>query len=508
MFRNVLIAASLLMPTVAHAAWQEASSKHFIVYADDTPENVRKFTERLERFDGAMRTFRQLKQRPMVKANRVTIYVMDDLDDLQRLYGKGGNNIAGFYEGRAWGAVAFSPQKAGDYLSAREILLHEYSHHFMLANWTDTAFPAWYVEGFAELHATAIFRDDGSIIFGAAPEYRTFGIAWGNKLPFDQLLRPSQPPMSAEQTAALYARGWLLTHYLTFNPAKQPEFVGYLSDLNAGKPLSEAMSEFKGINDITLNAYAQRPSLASAMIKSSQYEIEPVTVRALTAGEAAVMPARMASQRGVDKDSAPRVAALARKLATDFPNDPGAQMELAEAEYDAENYAAAEAAAERALAIDAGAVHAILYKGMAQAAIARKAKENDPTKWQAIRRIFLSANKLDNENPVPLMLYYDSFAAAGQAATKNAQDGLLYAYALAPYDLGLRVKAGMVLLERGDAGQARAALSPVAYNPHANPDSPLVKVIEVLDKEGAPAALVMLKEERAKQEKKESEGKK
>ncbi|WP_336959205.1 hypothetical protein [Sphingobium aquiterrae] len=507
MFRKIMIMASLLMPTMAHANWQEASSTHFVVYANDTPDNVRRFTERLERFDAAMRVFRQLKSRPLVKANRVTVYVLDDLDDLQRLYGKGGSRIAGFYEGRAWGSVAFSPRKAGDYLSAREILLHEYSHHFMLANWTDTAFPAWYVEGFAELHATAIFRDDGSIIFGAVPEYRTYGVAWGNKLPLNDLLRPSQPQLNDEQTAALYGRGWLLSHYLTFNPGKQAEFGAYLADINAGKPVAEAIAEFKGITDVTLNAYGQRPSLGSALIKADQYKVDPVTIRELSAGEAATMPARMASQRGVDKETAPKVAALARKLAADYSNDTAAQMELAEAEYDAENFAASEAAAERAIAIDANAVRAIIYKGMAQVAAAKKAKETDPAKWQAIRRNFLTANKLDNENPVPLMLYYDSFGEAGQAPTKNAQDGLLYAYALAPYDLNLRVKVGKVLLERGDTAQARTALAPVAYNPHAGPDNPMAKMIEVLDKDGPAAALKTLEEAEAKA-KKDAEDKK
>jgi tetratricopeptide (TPR) repeat protein len=509
MFRKMLMLAALALPGVAHANWQEASSTHFVVYANDTPDNLRRFTERLERFDAAMRVFRQLKSRPMVKANRVTVYVLDDLDDLQRLYGKGGSSIAGFYNGRAWGSVAFSPRKTSDALSSRAILLHEYSHHFMLANWTDTAFPMWYVEGFAELHATAQFRDDGSVLFGGIPEYRRYGVGFANQLPLDRLLRPIQKDLNDEQRAALYGRGWLLSHYLTFtnDSNRKQQFAAYLSDINGGKPVETALAEFKGLTDITLDAYGQRPRLASALIKADQYKVDPVTVRELTAGEAAVMPARMASERGVDKDLAPKIATLARKLAVDYPNDPGAQVELAEAEFDAENYSAAEAAADRALAIDPKFVRAILYKGMAQGAAAKKAKENDPAKWQAIRRNFLAANKLDNENPVPLMLYYDSFGDAGQAATANAQEGLLYAYALAPYDLGLRVKAGHVFLQRGNAAQARVALAAVAFNPHVGSDNPIAKAIEALDSGGTEAALKVLKDaEEKEKKKKEADG--
>ena len=48
MVRKLLMSAALVVsawPFAAHAVWQEASSTHFIVYADDKPERIRTFTE-------------------------------------------------------------------------------------------------------------------------------------------------------------------------------------------------------------------------------------------------------------------------------------------------------------------------------------------------------------------------------------------------------------------------------------------------------------------------------
>lgn len=59
MFRKYLAAAACLWAGTLHAAWQKAESKHFVVYSDDTPEHVRQFTTRLEKFDKAIRVWHQ-----------------------------------------------------------------------------------------------------------------------------------------------------------------------------------------------------------------------------------------------------------------------------------------------------------------------------------------------------------------------------------------------------------------------------------------------------------------
>jgi tetratricopeptide (TPR) repeat protein len=481
---------------LAHAEWYEASSQHFVVYSDDDPERVKAFASRLERFDKALRVLREVPNIQRGPSARVTVYVVGSVADVQRIYPGRGNDVAGFYQPRSSGPVAFVPRRGGSFdIGAQRILLHEYGHHFMFNDWPTGVFPKWFIEGFAEFNSTAIFNDDGSITFGAKPLDRAFCVGLGNQLPLPLMLQTDPGKLDNWETCALYSRGWLLTHFLTFDPERRKQLGSYIADINAGKPIKEATKVFGNLSslELKLNNYAKRATLQTWTIPADQIKIGDVKLRKLGAGEAATMPARLRSSAGVDEKSAPEVAALARKLAAPFPNDAAAQNELAEAEYDAKNYAQAEAAADRALAADPKSVHAALYKGMALQAVAEKDKSTDPARWQAIRRWYSAANKMDPENPEPLILYYRSFKPAKQTPTKNADAGLLYAYALAPYDLGLRIEAARVYLQQGKGEDARKAMVPVAFNERAGDYAALVRaVVETLDKSGAAAALAEL----------------
>jgi tetratricopeptide (TPR) repeat protein len=476
---------------MTHAAWQEATSRHFVVYSDDTAEHVRQYSERLERFDGAVRALRVMQDRPVGSAGRITVYVLNNVSDVQEL--RSDRFLAGFYVPRAGGSSAFSARSSSTMLSPNVVLLHEYAHHLMWTNWSDAAFPGWFMEGFAEFHATALFRSNGAVTFGKNPDYRRYSINTANQLPLEQLLRPSIGKVTDWKRAALYARGWLLTHYLTFDALRRKQLADYLGALNAGKPVEDAVKPFGALSDHELDNYAKRSTLPSITIEPAQIKVGDVTLRALTPAEAAIMPARVWSQAGVDKKSAPKALELARKLAAPFPDEPHVQRALAEAEFDAGNFELAEAAADRALAADPRFLEALVYKGMARMAVAKKGKATDAATWTAIRQTFLAANRLDPEHPAPLILFYQSFGAAGQPATKNAQDGLLYAYALAPHDLGLRYMAGRVFLEQDHAKLARLALAPVAYSPDSGTGGERVaKALEGLDRDGTAATLAAL----------------
>jgi hypothetical protein len=88
--------------------------------------------------------------------------------------------------------------------------------------------------------------------------------------------------------------------------------------------------------------------------------------------------------------------------------------------------------------------------------------------WDAIRQLFLHANKLDTENPEPLVLYYESFGRSGHRPTANAVDGLEYAMLLAPQDQGLRMMAVIELINANKLREAKDALAPVAFDPHSS----------------------------------------
>lgn len=499
MLRGISIVAGLLAavaPLAAHADWYRASSKHFVVYADDAPEKVKAYTEKLERFDRAVTYWHNTKDLERGPASRVTIFVVGNVSEVQRLYG-GKQSVAGFYSSRASGPVAFMPRSntSGD-LSSQAILFHEYTHHWMFLHWSDAAFPYWFTEGFAELHATAMMRSDGSVIFGAQPQYRRWTVGQSNLLPAGSLLK-AKPGDDLDDASrdAVYSRGWLLMDYLTFDDERRTQLAQYIGAINRGTPMAEAAKLFGNPDtlDLRMTNWGKRSRVQTALIPKENSEPGAIDIRPLTAGEAAVMPALIASRRGVDEKKAQEVVALARRLAAPYPNDAGAQNELAEAEYDAKNYAASEGAADRAIAADPKSIHALLYKGMAMQAAAVKDKVTDPARWQAIRKWYLAANKVDTEDPEPLVQYYGSFEAAGETPSANAQNALIYAYALAPYDPELRLRAGRVLLGQNKIKEARIAIGPVAYNVE---DKKLAeigpKVLDAIDKGDAAQAIRLL----------------
>src|SRR3546814_3753552 len=58
LFRTIpwLLAALLVLSAVpARAEWREASSAHFLVYGDISASKLREYSERLERYDSALR---------------------------------------------------------------------------------------------------------------------------------------------------------------------------------------------------------------------------------------------------------------------------------------------------------------------------------------------------------------------------------------------------------------------------------------------------------------------
>src|SRR5262249_55494149 len=125
-------------------------------------------------------------------------------------------------------------------LSAQQVLLHEYSHHFMFSNY-DRAFPMWFMEGFAEFNANVKFEDDGSIHLGLPASYRAYALFVGQPLPMRELFDPRPRDFSdPDKVDVIYGRAWLLMHYLMIDPERQKQLNSYLNLLNEGKSSVDA----------------------------------------------------------------------------------------------------------------------------------------------------------------------------------------------------------------------------------------------------------------------------
>ncbi len=486
----------LLVPVSASADWYEASTDHFVVYSEQDPKKLGDFAGKLERFDRAMRLLRGVEDQAVGPANRLTVYVVDDQGDVSKLISN--RFVAGFYVPRASGSLAIVPRQSGSGhasdLSPQAILLHEYAHHLMWSFSPNAVYPSWYIEGFAEALATAVFDRDGSIVLGNPPQYRGNGLLSGNALPIGKLMTADTLKLSGEQREGLYGRGWLLAHYLLFSKKRPNQLSAYLRALNDGKSSLDAAAVFGDLKalDRELERY-KTGRFSGIRISADKVPTGEVVLRKLTPGEAATMDVRIRSKVGVDAKTAPPTYQRAKRAAAPYPDDRGAQLVLAEAAYDAGDYAAAEAAADRAIAADSKAVDGYVYKAMSQAAVALKAGDKTPKTWRGIRNIIAAGNRIDPDDPEPLILYYRSFGQAGIPPNDSAKRGLEYAFGLVPQDKSLRLNTAALVLREGNKARARQMLAPLAYQPHGGGIALVAsQLIAMIDKGETEKALATL----------------
>ena len=458
-----------LVAAPAPAEWQRASSPHFIIYADESPEKLRAFAEKLERFDKAVRIARTMKDPPIGDGGRLTVLVVPGVFDVKLLQPGVGGNSAGFYTPRYWGSVAVVPRQlpSNSTSTPETIFFHEYAHHLMFSDMA-TPIPAWLVEGFAEFMSTADINKDGSVGLGAGAVHRagTLRKASGAAVPLGVLLSGERLQTYAE-VSALYARGWLLAHYLTFSTARRGQIEAYLAAIAAGRPqLDAARSVFGDLAklDRELDGYFREDKLPYLTLPAARLAIGPVKVEPLGPGARDYVPLMMKVQVGVEKGRRPRLATDARRLAAAYPTDPQMAMILAAAEIYNEDFVAGDAAADRAIALNPQSAEAMILKARA---LTGRAKAGDKSVTFAnVRGVANRANRLDPENPEPLILFYRSFSDEGVRPTANAIAALHYAADLAPHDMGLRFDSARRYLDDGKLAQARARLVPLAYNPH------------------------------------------
>jgi hypothetical protein len=461
--RTILALLGLLLAmaqsTTAHA-WNVAKSPHFIIYSKQDPASLRTYAEKLERFDGAMRALNPLPEgRPPVAP--VTIFVLPDESDLHELVGSA--YVSGIYRARMAGAFAFtigaSAKARKDAVAeAQTVLLHEYAHHFMLANFPAN-YPPWFTEGFAEFMSAARFEENGAISLGVPENNR------GSEL--QALSYVSLRDMIAGNyfvSAVLEAKGWLLVHYLTFEPSRQGQLASFLAAINRDEAQLPAAQRIFGdlkVLDRELTAYLKRERLSYTSVGKAEIAPVSIAIETLSPAEEALMRVRIKTAYGVDRSSAKTLASDARRIVERYPEDREAQCLLARAEYWAERPDNIEAAADRMLAQDSASPCGTLFKGQALLMRAKAAELPATDKaWLDLRKWLSRANRAAPEDPWPMGLYYYSFRYAHAKPTANAIEALLGALDRAPQDDRLRYFATIEMLRTGQPDEARAIFRP------------------------------------------------
>ena len=230
------------------------------------------------------------------------------------------------------------------------MLFHEYAHHFMF-QYFPAGYPSWYVEAFAETLATIDLHRT------AASRRQSTPVADRRSVPFDVDDQSEEAP--GEQREAGF-RGFhqLLQRWLADEPvsdvrAKPARTAADLLRLvDKGVPSADAATQAFGdldrLND-EINRYKNKGKLYGADVED----------RKLYCAEGPDAPARRRRRSGIaDKGAFEggdhscggwRRSFRRPRRRAEVPDSLPAQLELYEAEFDAEHLDAAEAAADRAL---------------------------------------------------------------------------------------------------------------------------------------------------------------
>ncbi|GAA0866787.1 DUF1570 domain-containing protein [Sphingopyxis soli] len=459
----------------AEAKWLRADTDNFIIYSEGSEKSLRDFADKLERFDATLSLRFGISR--IKEPNRLTIYLVERAADAGRLSaGRLGPSIAGFYSADPEGSFAVSNRESTVIKGTPEwqqTLFHEYGHHFM-RRYLHAAFPAWFVEGFAEYYSTTDFTKDGKAEIGKPPYGRAYGLLEMPKIPAETLLfqRPGTMRNSG-QMDVYYGRAWLLTHMLYSSAARSGQLGAYLGAINKGvEPKKAATDAFGDLAqlDRDLNTYLKQ-RLSYRTTGEPIAVSATVTIAPLSPADDAMLPLQLERKSASgDEERLVKVRDDLAKLAERYPGDADVWYELAMAEWDRgkekRDPGAARASVDKALALDPKHVRANVLLGRILIDALREKDEPSAADWNAARKPIILANQTDPDDPVPLFAYFQSFTGQGRRPPKIAIDGLARSFELAPENGETRINYAFALADQGKFDTAIALAKSIAYDPH------------------------------------------
>lgn len=310
--------------------WLRAESRAFIVYADASEARVRDLVADLESFDALLR---RITHAPSERSpNRLEVYAFRGAGAFQEAFPGGGTTVRGFYSANVDIIASYAIFRDTFGLDAQEILFHEYAHHFLYQYFAH-AYPAWYVEGFAEFFQTATFEDN-RIVLGRGSTARAEWLFAGSWLPMDRLL--TRDLDSSDDVAKFYAQSWLFTHYLFVTPGRLDQLRDYIRALRLGGDVIRSFTEAFHATPEEMQAelrryfYGNPNALALSRPVADTHEIVTITTMPRSAGELIALSTRL--RRGASGEEGAELLERVRDISRSYPDDRFAQITLARAE--------------------------------------------------------------------------------------------------------------------------------------------------------------------------------
>ncbi len=464
----------IVVPSVASAqgvTWRRAESTGFIAYSSGSEGRLRDVVRDLESLDALLRRFTNA---PAERSpTRLEIFLFGGRGQFQEAFPGVREDILGYYSANPDIIAAYAIFHDVEGLPAQDVLFHEYAHHFFFQYFAN-AYPAWYVEGFAEFISTTTFHDDRTIV-GRGSDARASRLndrrsAW---MPMERLLTASPWQLSSADADKFYAQSWLFTHYLVMTPGKLDQFRAYLNALRHGAaPLAAFQTGFgmaPADMERTLRTYLANNPHGLALTRPTEVAHEITNVTTLPPSAGTLLPISTRVRRGVTDAEAPALLARVRQLVGAAPADRFALMTLARAEATIGEAARARALLGPYVEAHSDDVEALYLMGLTYSTDA-KTLQGDAHRAQMTqaRHYFVQAHRLDENNVAVLYRYAATYSEVSMddATFANMLNVLLLAHQLAPQVAQISFYAASTLMANDRNAEAAIILRPIAYDPH------------------------------------------
>ncbi|PZO54815.1 MAG: hypothetical protein DCF16_04350 [Alphaproteobacteria bacterium] len=472
-----LIASVLLITAALTGAasaqdgrWWRAESANFIVYGDLNEQQVRNAAQSLEDFDLVLRALTRLESRE--NQNKLEVFLVRNLRGLRVVAPHMSESVGGFYIASGDMIAAFSRYDRDLGIDRRTILFHEYAHHFML-HYFPSAYPQWYIEGWAEyVSTTDISRRRATI--GRPSENRSSWLNYGDPFPVEHLLAPeSVAQRDGEFTGRFYAYSWFAVNYLSNTSERLRGLERYVSLLGEG---GGPLESFEPAFGITAQQFGEeleafKDGRSRLLHIDLPQELAPMTVNRLPrAADNMLLPlARLrTSQSAVNDEDAAEISAAAQP----HLDDPMARILLARLAIRRGDNAGARDQLNALFAQEENhAEGRYLLADMILEEMNAKSGEEARADLTEARRHLVRSFRQDPSYYPTLYLYASTFAGEPQPMSDEQLNVLGRALELAPQADHIRLLLARELIRSEEYDNAAALLRPVLYAPHGGDQS-------------------------------------
>lgn len=467
-FAALVVALMIGVPGAAQAAWLKGETDKFVVYTDGGERDLREFIERLGAFDYVLRVTHPSTQ-GKGSAAKFEVYLLRGTGQLRRFNPSAPETMLGYYSASPGGVYAVAIRRENSLMKPEQVLFHEYTHRFMLENFSGAAYPGWLIEAYAEYYGATVVSEKFADVGGGNPA-RATSLLMRPWIPMDTVLSSRPLELKAgNEREMFYAQGWLLLHYMKSDGERAKQLDRAIRRIGAGEgPVKAFYAE----------AQTDGPTLTRALRRYLQGKttvirlpnppdlLKDLKVSTLPPSADDLLPESVRLNHEDDPAEAAPLLERVRSRASRYPDDLFAQLVLARAEVRIGDLKTGLAILDRLLAQNPEQLDVIREAAHAQMARGVRVPTERQAAFRSARPLFGKAYQKDPNDFRTLYGYAQARSIEPDYPNDNALEVLLRARELAPSVEQVSLQVGAALIKRDKQEAALYYLTPLANDPH------------------------------------------